>query len=109
MFVPGERSVRLGLGGQIQQTDTKQVSMAQVFPKGANTLARTSLFCAVAAPLLLFYVGSTITRSGFNTKVDVPLDQPIPFSHEHHANALGIDCRYCHTTVEKTAFAGIPP
>lgn len=83
--------------------------MAQVFPKGANTLARTSLFCAVAAPLLLFYVGSTITRSGFNTKVDVPLDQPIPFSHEHHANELGIDCRYCHTTVEKTAFAGIPP
>jgi hypothetical protein len=53
--------------------------------------------------------GSGITRSSANTKVQVALDQPIPFSHEHHTNELGIDCRYCHTTVEKSAFAGIPP
>jgi hypothetical protein len=34
--------------------------------------------------------------------------QPIPFSHKHHAGDDGIDCRYCHTSVEKSAFAGIP-
>ena len=36
-------------------------------------------------------------------------EQPIQFSHAHHAGAIGIDCRYCHTSVEKAAFAGIPP
>ncbi|MFO0841462.1 MAG: cytochrome c3 family protein [Gemmataceae bacterium] len=33
----------------------------------------------------------------------------MPFSHQHHVNELGIDCRYCHTSVETAAFAGIPP
>jgi hypothetical protein len=83
--------------------------MAQVFPRSANTLARFSLFCVVAGPLAILLTGSAITRSGFNTKVDVPLDQPVPFSHEHHVNELGIDCRYCHTSVTKSSFAGIPP
>ena len=35
--------------------------------------------------------------------------QPVPFSHRHHAGELGIDCRYCHTSVEKSSFAGVPP
>ena len=39
----------------------------------------------------------------------MPVEQPVPFSHEHHVAGLGIDCRYCHTGVEKSAFAGIPP
>jgi len=83
--------------------------MAQVFPAGANTLAKASILGAVALPLALIAMGMNITRSGYNTNVDVPLEQPVPFSHQHHANELGIDCRYCHTTVEKSAFAGIPP
>jgi hypothetical protein len=33
----------------------------------------------------------------------------VPFSHRHHAGELGIDCRYCHTTVERAAVAGVPP
>ena len=33
----------------------------------------------------------------------------MPFSHRHHAGELGIDCRYCHTSVEKSSFAGLPP
>src|SRR5438128_10310190 len=37
-----------------------------------------------------------------------PVPQPIPFSHKHHAGDDGIDCRYCHTSVEKSAFAGMP-
>jgi len=36
-------------------------------------------------------------------------DQPVPFSHEHHVGGLGIDCRYCHTSVEDSGFAGLPP
>jgi hypothetical protein len=74
-----------------------------------NVLSRVSLFAAIAAPALLLMAGSGITRSSANTKVQVALDQPIPFSHQHHIDELGIDCRYCHTTVEKSSFAGIPP
>jgi hypothetical protein len=83
--------------------------MAQVFSPSMNVLSRVSLLAAVAAPVLLMLIGSGITRSSANTKVQIALDQPVPFSHEHHINELGIDCRYCHTTVEKSAFAGIPP
>jgi hypothetical protein len=37
------------------------------------------------------------------------VEQPVPFSHKHHVSQLGIDCRYCHTAVEKSASAGFPP
>ncbi|MDB6138040.1 MAG: hypothetical protein JWO94_1112, partial [Verrucomicrobiaceae bacterium] len=43
-----------------------------------------------------------------NTGVGVPVEQPVPFSHAHHTGELGIDCRYCHTGVEKGRSAGIP-
>src|SRR3982751_3250026 len=48
-------------------------------------------------------------RRPFNTGVGVAKEQPVPFSHEHHAVELGIDCRYCHGNVEKSATAGVPP
>jgi hypothetical protein len=83
--------------------------MAQVFHPSMNVISRASLLAAVVLPVVLLCVGSGITRSSANTKVDVPLDQPVPFSHQHHVSELGIDCRYCHTTVEKTSFAGVPP
>ena len=83
--------------------------MAQLFPRSTNTVARASIVGAVALPALLIAIGSGITRSSANTKVDTPLDQPVPFSHEHHVNELGIDCRYCHTSVETSSSAGIPP
>jgi len=83
--------------------------MAQVFPQAANSVAKLSLVLAVLAPAGLLYTASAVTRSPYNTKVDVPLDQPVKFSHAHHAVELGIDCRYCHSTVEKSSFAGIPP
>ncbi len=50
-----------------------------------------------------------INRSPFVTQVDVVRDQPVKFSHEHHVRGLGIDCRYCHTSVEESNFAGVPP
>lgn len=83
--------------------------MAQIFPEYANTLARVSLFGAVALPVVILYSASWITRSGYNTGQNNPIEQPIPFSHKHHALELGIDCRYCHTVVEKSPFAGVPP
>jgi hypothetical protein len=81
---------------------------SQVFPPYANTLATTSLFLGAALPLALMVTGSQVTNSSANTKVDVPLDQPVPFSHRHHATELGIDCRFCHSTVETNAHASVP-
>jgi hypothetical protein len=82
--------------------------MAQIFHPGANTLSRVSLFGLMALPAVVLLAGSQITRSPFNTHVNVPIEQPVPFSHEHHVNELGIDCRYCHNSVEQSSFAGIP-
>jgi hypothetical protein len=48
-------------------------------------------------------------RSSYGTDAGVVRAQPIPFSHEHHVGVLGIDCRYCHTSVEESSFAGLPP
>jgi hypothetical protein len=49
-----------------------------------------------------------VVRSPFMTGVNRPVRQPVPFSHEIHAGRLELDCRYCHTTVERSAFAGMP-
>lgn len=82
--------------------------MAQIFKPHANTLARLTLFLALSLPLIIGLAIAAISRSPLNTKVNVPLNQPVPFSHQHHAWELGIDCRYCHTSVEKSAQAGFP-
>jgi hypothetical protein len=83
--------------------------MAQIFPRSANALARASIFLGLffvaAAGLALFQ----LARSGWVTRQGLVLAQPIPFSHDHHVAQIGIDCRYCHTAVEKSAAAGIPP
>lgn len=83
--------------------------MGQVFKRRANAIARLTL---VGVPLLALALAVTLfafARSSFWTAVDVPLEQPVPFSHQHHVGGLGIDCRYCHTSVEQSAFAGVPP
>lgn len=83
--------------------------MAQIFHPSTNTLSRVSLVSLIVVPGLLLAVGSSITRSPANTHVAVPLEQPVPFSHEHHNVELGIDCRYCHTSVEKAGYSNVPP
>jgi hypothetical protein len=45
---------------------------------------------------------------GYNTQTRFAPDQPVPFSHKHHVSGLGLDCRYCHTTVETASNAGMP-
>lgn len=82
--------------------------MPQVFHKSSNVLSRASIVGGVLAFGALIWGGASITRT-YGVKVGVPLDQPIPFSHKHHAKELGIDCRYCHTSVETSNFAGFPP
>jgi hypothetical protein len=82
--------------------------MPQIFGPEANTVARVSIVAAAIIPLVLAYALSTITRSPANTKVGVPLNQPVPFSHQHHSKELGIDCRYCHAGSEISGFMGMP-
>ena len=83
--------------------------MAQLFPKSANSLAPASL-----AALVLVAGGAVgsllaLDYAGFNQRRGETVEQKVPFSHEHHVAGLGIDCRYCHTSVETSAVAGIPP
>lgn len=82
--------------------------MAQLFSPAANTIAIASLVIGATAPFGILFVGSQISRSPGNTMVDVPLDQPVPFSHKHHVAELGIDCRFCHISVEESAHASLP-
>ena len=83
--------------------------MSQIFPRSANALARSSLFGVLSLVLFLGWLIFALMRSSWATKQDEFVEQPIQFSHAHHAGGMGIDCRYCHTSVEKSTFAGIPP
>lgn len=83
--------------------------MPQTFHRSTNTIARLSIYGALLILAGLAWFGLQITRSSYVTQVNVAREQPVPFSHEHHVAGLGIDCRYCHTSVEDSAFAGIPP
>ena len=81
----------------------------QIFRPGANTIARILLVALAVLPV--FAVGLTyrLWASPYYTQQNVTREQPVPFSHEHHVGGLGIACRYCHTSVEKARFAGMPP
>ena len=83
--------------------------MPQLFHRSTNVLARVSIFGAVFILAGLGAVLWTFAFSSWVTMVNVPRTQPVPFSHKHHVGDDGIDCRYCHTSVETSAFAGIPP
>ena len=83
--------------------------MAQVFDRSSNALARASL---VLTGLIVIVLGVTLDqlqRSPWVTRQGQRADQPIPFSHKHHVEGLGLQCQYCHTTVEVSSYAGIPP
>jgi hypothetical protein len=83
--------------------------MAQIFHRSANFIARASLLGgAVLAGVALTAV-LLVARSPYITNERVTRSQPVQFSHKHHVGDDGIDCRYCHTSVESSAYAGIPP
>jgi hypothetical protein len=83
--------------------------MAQIFHRSANTLARVSIIGVVVVVSVFLWAALEIQRSPYATYQGVAHVQPVPFSHQHHVSGDGIDCRYCHTSVENSSFAGIPP
>ncbi|HUY80551.1 MAG TPA: cytochrome c3 family protein [Acidobacteriaceae bacterium] len=83
--------------------------MAQIFDRSSNALARMSL---VLSGLIIIALGVTLNelqRSPWVTRQGQRADQPVPFSHKHHVEGLGLQCQYCHVSVEKSSYAGIPP
>jgi hypothetical protein len=82
--------------------------MAQIFHPSTNTVSKLTIFGAVFLIGGLLWLLAELNRSSYVTQANVVRPQPVPFSHKHHVSGLGIDCRYCHTAVEQSAFAGIP-
>ncbi len=83
--------------------------MAQIFHRSTNTISRVSLFSALFLAALALIVAAAVARSPYMTNENIAREQPVQFSHKHHVADDGIDCRYCHTSVETSAVAGIPP
>ncbi len=83
--------------------------MPQVFSPKMNILAKAMILGGVVSLAVLLWAGLAFTRSSYGTGIGMARVQTVPFSHQHHAGVLGIDCRYCHTSVETSSFAGIPP
>ena len=83
--------------------------MANIFHRSANAISRLSIIAVVAVVALLLFAALQLQRSPYATYQGIAQVQPVPFSHQHHNAGLGIDCRYCHTSVEDSSFAGIPP
>lgn len=83
--------------------------MPQVFRPRANALVSVVLFSAALVVVAATVAAVLVSRSPYATAVNYTPEQPVPFSHQHHVGVLGIDCRYCHTGVEQSSFAGIPP
>jgi hypothetical protein len=83
--------------------------MAQIFHHSMNIYAKTTIVAVVCVLGALGYVWWVLNTSPLVTDVKIAKHQPVPFSHRHHVSEEGIDCRYCHTSVEESSFAGIPP
>jgi hypothetical protein len=83
--------------------------MPQIFRRSANTLSKVSLFGVLSLVGGLILLAMVLGRSAYVTRANEYVEQPIQFSHLHHVTDDGIDCRYCHTSVETSPFAGIPP
>src|SRR5579871_1471358 len=83
--------------------------MPQIFHRSTNTISRFTIFGTLFVVAAVFWAIAQVERSPYTTYAGVVRPQPVPFSHQHHVGGLGIDCRYCHTSVEVSGFAGIPP
>ncbi len=83
--------------------------MAQIFHPSTKVISRASVIVFALLLAVLSYISAEMYLSPYFTTVEVPRDQVVPFSHQHHVSGLGIDCRYCHTSVESSSFAGLPP
>jgi hypothetical protein len=82
--------------------------MPQIFHRSTNTLAKLSIFGSIFVLLFVTWAVAEINRSSWNTGAFDEREQPVQFSHKHHTGDDGIDCRYCHTSVEVSSSAGLP-
>ncbi|HEX5445636.1 MAG TPA: cytochrome c3 family protein [Pirellulales bacterium] len=82
--------------------------MSQVFSRMTNVVSRVTLIGSILGAAFLMWVCLMYSRSSYGTDGGVVREQPVPFSHQHHVGILAIDCRYCHTSVEHAAYAGMP-
>jgi hypothetical protein len=83
--------------------------MAQIFHRSTNTISRVSIYGAVILIAILGYAVDVVNQTSYVTEVHNARPQPVPFSHKHHVGELGLDCRYCHSSVEVSSSAGMPP
>jgi hypothetical protein len=83
--------------------------MPQIFHRSFNVISRLTIFGAVFLLAFVSWVLIVVARSSYATNVGIVRSQPVPFSHQHHVGELGIDCRYCHDSADKSPFAGLPP
>ncbi|MGH9511980.1 MAG: cytochrome c3 family protein [Terriglobales bacterium] len=81
----------------------------QIFHRSTNTLSKVTIIATVFLLGGVLWATIQLQRSPYVTYEKVARPQPVPFSHQHHVADVGIDCRYCHTSVETSSFAGIPP
>lgn len=82
--------------------------MGQIFHPSLNVISKLSVALIVVLVGGTLFAWDSFLRSDFVTGVADSVEQPIPFSHRHHVGGIGIDCRYCHTSVEDGRYAGIP-
>jgi hypothetical protein len=82
--------------------------MPQIFQPRSNTIVRAGICGVLLLAGGLAWGWHAVYWSAYTTRVNVPVEQVVPFSHKHHAGGIGIDCRYCHSSVETSAFAGMP-
>src|ERR1700757_3633612 len=83
--------------------------MPQVFHHSTNLISRLTIYGFFLLVIIGGFIPYWIDGSPYVTEANGPKVQPVPFSHRHHTAELGIDCRYCHTSVEESSFAGMPP
>lgn len=83
--------------------------MAQIFPRSANSVVRASIAGLVGLVAAVIALAYGIHGGGYMTRQDLIRHQDVPFSHRHHVQSMGIDCRYCHWLAEESHFAGVPP
>src|SRR6201987_5908216 len=81
----------------------------QIFHRSANVISRASIYAGIFTLAFGLWACIQWQRSPYVTYAGVVRPQPVPFSHQNHVGGLEIDCRYCHTSVETSGFAGIPP
>jgi hypothetical protein len=82
--------------------------MAQIFARSANVHSKVLIVSVVVLVCGAGWTTYAVFWSPYTTYVGVPQEQPVPFSHKHLVGDDGFDCRYCHTSVEKSSFAGLP-